>query len=231
MNRTAKRSYWAVVVTVLGLTFGLGCSPLTTLWFLRDDGKSPARYKLEPKDGKKEVTVAVLVAAAPEVSTKPQFASLDRDLVLAIGATLEEESAKEKVKLKVVEPAKLERLRSISPERYDIAERGEIAQKLGADYLIQVNVSQFSLYNSGFAKELPQGQAAMMIQVYEAGPDGKKKYDYPFDWQAPQRTTGDVPVSNYYQGFVKELGKRIAQHHVKHTADRENGTFGTGNRR
>ena len=225
MNRTAKRSFWGVVVAILGLTFGLGCSPLTTLWFLRDDGKLPAQYKLEPKDGKREVTVAVLVATAPKISTSPQFASLDRDLALAIGNTLVEESAKEKVKLKVVDAAKIERMRSISPERFDIAERGEIAQRLGADYLLQVNISQFGLYNSGFGTELPQGHAAMMTEVYEAGTDGKKKYDYPFDWQAPQRTTGDVPASNYYQGFVKELGKRIAHHHVKHTADRERGTF------
>ena len=228
MNRTAKRYYWAVIATTLGLTFGLGCSPLTTLWFLRDDGKAPAQYKLEPKEGKKEVVVAVLVAPAPEVSTKPQFATLDRDLALAIGATLVEETAKQKVKVTVVDPAKIDRMRSISPERFDITERSEIAQRLGADYLLQVNLSQFGLYNSGFGKELPQGHAAMMVQVYEAGETEKKVYDYPFDWQAPQRTTGDIPESNYQQGFIKLLGKRIAQHHVKHTADRERGTFGTG---
>ena len=224
MNRTAKRSFWGVVVAILGLTFGLGCSPLTTLWFLRDDGKLPAQYKLEPKDGKREVTVAVIVTPAPGISTKLQFASLDRDLATAIGKTLVEETAKEKVKVGVVDQSKIARMQSINPEKFAVTDPSEIAQRLGADYLIQVNLSQFSLDAGGFGKELPQGTAAMMVTVYEAGV-AAKKYDYPFDWQAPQKVVGDGPVSNYQQGFVTQLGKRIAQHHVKHTADRERGTF------
>jgi len=224
MNRTAKRSYWGVVVTILGLTFGLGCSPLTTLWFLRDDGKLPAQYKLEPKDGKREVTVAVIVTPAPGIGTKLQFASLDRDLATAIGKTLVEETVKEKVKVGVVDQSKIARMQSINPEKFAVTDPSEIAQRLGADYLIQVNLSQFGLDAGGFGKELPQGTAAMMVNVYEAGV-AAKKYDYPFDWQAPQKVVGDGPVSNYQQGFVTQLGKRIAQHHVKHTADRERGTF------
>lgn len=226
MNRITKRAYWGVVVTAVALTFGLGCSPLTTLWFLRDDGKIQAQYKLEPKEGREEVVVAVVVATAPDISTRPQFATLDRDLALAIGNTLTEESAKEKVKVKTVEPAKIERLRSLSPERFDTADRGEIAQRLGADYLMQVNLTDFGLYGNGFGTELPQGHAGLEVAVYEAGAgDGVKKYDYPFGWEAPQRTTGDIPVSGYQRWFVAELGKRIAQHHVKHTADRERGMF------
>lgn len=226
MNRTAKRAYWGIVALPLVLTFGLGCSPLTGLWLLKDDGKVPAAYKLEPKEGRKEVVVAVLVSTAPEVGTKPQFATLDRDLAIAIGHTLTEESAKEKVKVTVIDPTKVERMRSLNPERFDTAERGEIAQRLGADYLLQVNLTDFGLYGSGFGKELPQGHAGMEVAVYEAGAtNGTKKYDYPFGWEAPQRATGDIPASGYQRWFVAELGKRIAQHHVKHTADRERGMF------
>lgn len=226
MNRTAKRYYWGVVAVILGLTFGLGCSPLTTLWFLRDDGKIKAAYQLEPRDGRKEVVVAVIVSPAPEISTKLQYAGLDRELAVAIGKTLAEETAKEKVKMTTVNPADIARMQSQNPEKFAVTDPSEIAQRLGADYLIQVNLSQFSLFNdASFGKELPQGRAAMMVQVYEAGTESKKKYDYPFDWQAPLRPFGDVPASNYHQSFVKELGKRIAQHHVKHTADREQGMF------
>jgi len=226
MNRTAKRYYWGVVTVVLGLTFGLGCSPLTTLWFLRDDGKLPAAYKLEPHNGRKDVVVAVIVTPAPEISTKLQFAGLDRELAAAIGKTLVEETATAKVKMTTVNPVEVARMQSQNPEKFAVTDPSEVAQRLGADYLIQVNLSQFSLFNdTNFGKELPQGRAAMMVQVYEAGTESKKKYDYPFDWQAPLRPFGDVPASNYQQTFVKDLGKRIAQHHVKHTADRERSMF------
>ena len=225
MNRTAKRVYWGVVVTVVALTFGLGCSPLTTIAWLRDDGKAPAQYKLEPHEGKKEVTVAVIVTLSADISTKPQFADLNRDLAAAVGKTLVEETAKEKVKVKVVEQSKIEKLQNASPERFAVTNRSEIAQRLGADYLISVELSRFGLFAGGFGRELPQGSAAMMISVFEAGTDGKTKYEYPFDWQAPQRTTGDIPASNYQQGFVTLLGKKIAEHHVKHTADREQSMF------
>jgi hypothetical protein len=227
MNRTAKRVYWGAVVAVLGVTFGLGCSPLTTIAWLRDDGKVQAQYKLEPKNGNKDVMVAVLVSTAPEIATKPQYATLDRDLALAVGKTLVQETAKEKVKVQVVDASRVERLRSASPERFAVADRAELAQRLGADYLIQVNLSEFGLYgNGGFGKELPQGHAGMDVAVYEAGAtDGAKKHDYPFGWTAPQRATGDIPASGYQRWFVSELGKKVAQHHVKHTADRENSMF------
>lgn len=227
MNRTAKRIYWGVIVTVLAVTFGLGCSPLTTIAWLRDDGKVKAQYKLEPRNGNKDVLVAVLVSTAPEIATKPQFATLDRDLALAIGTTLTQETSKEKVKIQVVEASRLERLRAADPARFDTTERAELAQRLGADYLIQVSLTEFGLYgNGGFGKELPQGHAGMEITVYEAGAtDGAKKHDYPFGWTAPQRATGDIPASGYQRWFVSELGKKIAHNHIKHDADREHSMF------
>lgn len=226
MNRTAKRAYWGFVAVPLALTFGLGCSPLTGLWMLRDDGKVPAQYKLDPKDGRKEVVVAVLVSTSPEIATNPKFATLDRDLALAIGNSLGEETAKEKVKVTAVEQAVVERLRSLNPEKFNTAARGELLRPLRADYLLEVNVTDFGLYGSGFGTELPQGHAGVEVTVYEDGAvNGAKKYDYPFGWEAPQRATGDIPARGYQRWFVAELGKRIAQRHVKHTADRERGMF------
>ena len=77
---------FVLLVGVTALSFaGSGCNPASLSYFLfKGDGKAPALYPLKPKEGKKDVIVAVLVTgpintiefAGLELSSWPETGSV-----------------------------------------------------------------------------------------------------------------------------------------------------------
>jgi hypothetical protein len=222
MNRskTFLRAYQGFVVAGL-LVAGLGCTPSNLLWFLNRDDKAPAMYPLEPKDGKKEYTVAVVVTAKPELLYVPEFSGIDRELAVRFSHLLTEETAKDKQKVTVVDQSKVNQLKQKLAGRWDIQSRSEIAKELGADHLIEIDISKFSLYDKTFGRDVCKGTADVNVKVYDAKGNGSAKTEYPWTSTPPLRPTDGSNPMAYKQILINHLAKDLMHKHVPHTADRD----------
>lgn len=222
MNRSNK--WWRIfqcglVASLLVAT--VGCNP-ALLWFLnRGDDKTPAQYPLEAKDGKKEYTVAIVATAKPALLSYPEFSGIDRELAANFAQMIVEETAKDKSKVRVIDQAKVNEIRNKNPLNWDIANRSQLAKDLGADHLIEVDISKFSLYDKDFGRDVCKGTAAVNVKVYDAKGDGSAKIEYSHTSQPPLRPTdGSTPMA-YKQILLKHLAKDLMHKHVPHTADRD----------
>src|SRR5947208_5122518 len=160
MSRSLKVAVWVGFVAMLGV----GCNPISTLYFLfRGDQKAPAEFPLPPKEGRDEVTVVLLISAP---NTSWEFAGVDRELTAAVGRRLFDQTKGGKNPIKVVEQAKLDRFKAGNPD-WRALSAAEIGKQLGADYVLDLTLSAVSLYEPGTGKLMYQGQATVEGTVYD----------------------------------------------------------------
>ena len=224
MNRNALSWFRRGVTVALLTIFGFGCGP-SLLWFLNrgDEYRDPKpECKLAPKEGKKSVTVAVVVSAPNSILGDQSMVGIDRDLEAKIAGKLVELStySKETV-ITVVDSAKVDRLRLEDPNLWNTASLSDIAKKLGADYLLDVTLSSLSLYDKQTGREICRGKATVEVAVYDAVGKGKPLAQYPHSSEAPLRDTSALPVHLYRTKFLDSLAMEIAMKHVRYKAELE----------
>ena len=224
MNRNALTWFRRGVLTALLTIFGFGCGP-SLLWFLNrgDEFRDPKpECKLAPKEGKKTVTVAVVVSAPNSILGDQSMVGIDRDLETKIAGKLVELStySKETV-ITVVDSSKVDRLRLEDPNLWNTASLSDIAKKLGADYLLDVTLSSISLYDKQTGREICRGKATVEVAVYDAVGKGKPVAQYPHSSEAPLRDTSALPVHLYRNKFLDSLAMEIAMKHVRYKAELE----------
>ena len=224
MNRKALTWFRRGVLTLLLTIFGFGCGP-SLLWFLNrgDEYKDPEPgCKFTPAEGKKTVTVAVIVTAPNHITTHPSMMGVDRDLEAKIGSqlTLLSKIPKDSA-ITVVDTGKVDQLRQSNPELWNTASMADIAKKLGADYVLDVTLASLSFFDQQTGKEICRGNSSVSVSVYDAVGTGKPLTQYGHQSNAPLRDTSSLPVHLYRNTYLDRLATEIALKHVKHKADRE----------
>lgn len=225
MGRKQFARVWrhAVAVAALVAVGGVaGCNPATLLWFMnRGDGKAPPKYPLAPKDDKAEVTVALLVTASPTLSV--EFAGIHRELGDLLARKLEAETKDVKKPLKpikVIEQAKVDRYLSANPN-WKVTSPGNIAKGLGADYLIDLTVSQIGLYSAEYGREACAGSATIAGAVYDAESPDRVKWEYVHTSNPGPQGAGVMTAPVYRKWFVDRLASELAWRHAPHTSEME----------
>jgi hypothetical protein len=237
MNRSkvgkwARRAVWG---TLLGVA-ALGCSPLNVISFMfAHDEKVTAAYPLtfgkdSPKKHKDEVVVLVLPHLAP--GTSPTFFSAERDLAAELARTLPERAKenKDKKKVRVIGPAQVDRFKSTNTN-WKALNPGDIGQKLGADFVLDIELSKMRLYqpNAG-GERIYEGRADVQVTIYEVGVEGGVR-DYPITFSYPKGTPlgrdgSSMSESEFRKEYILNLAGEITEHHVDHKAP--NGLDGLG---
>ncbi len=222
MNRNTRRLRVYQGFVLVGLIVAsLGCNPMTAFWMLNSGDKTPPQYPMPAISGKKNVTVAVVATANPALSNNPAFAGIDRELAQQVGQRLVEETIKEKKPVVVIDQSKISQLRSANPAKWDINNRAEIAKQLGADYLIEIHITDLVLHNHETGREVFHGKVNMTVNVYDANVTGGAKHDYSYTAEPPLRSTGDMNSAQYRSFLVKYAAKELAIKHVPHTPERD----------
>ena len=218
MSRLSKRR--VVLGACLAAFAGMGCDP-ATLWFLNGgaNAKDPAEYALPPKDGKREITVALLASSAPTVVS--EFPGVHRELAVILGKKLAAETKGEKHPIKVVDPAKIDKFQAAHPD-WKVLPPGTIAKQVGADYLFDLTITGLSLYDANFGHEAFSGRATVNVAIYDAAtPDAPVK-DY-IHTTTPLAKGGDAQAGQYRQFLLDRLATELAYRHVAHMPERQLG--------
>jgi len=207
---------WKVALLGLVLGTGFGCGP-STLWHLwKGEQDKNAEYPLTPPPGKKEVTVAISVTSQHGIP-----AGVDLDLASKIGSQLKVISEANKgTTIKVIDQTKVNNFVANDPSRWTLGNPGQFAQRVGADYWIDVSVLTYNLMDKEFGNEICRGSATLEVRVFEAG-ETAPKYQYPLVSQAVVRPN-DVSQKNIYQNkYLGQLATEVVFKHVNYKADQE----------
>jgi hypothetical protein len=218
-QRSKAWQKWAVLTGLLALT-GMGCSA-STLGFLFRDDKRPPEIPLPAKEGKKQVTVAILANASPTLSADPAFAGVERELAALLGQRLAEETKDDRRPIQVIEPSKVEHFKATSAQDWRVMDPAAVGKKLGADYVLDLTLESMSIYQPEYGREFYQGRATGQVTVYDTDKPGQKFQDYPLLSMGEQRSTAAVTPAGYRKFFIEKVAREIAHRHIPHETVRE----------
>ena len=222
-GKWARRAVWGALLAVLTI----GCSPLSMIGFIfgRDE-KVAAPYPLtldKDKDRKKdEVVVLLLTQLAP--GTGREFATADRDLAGKLAKQLPEQakegSKDKKLKMRVISPTQVDKFKMANPQWKSMS-AGDIGQKLGADFVLDIYMDKMRLYQPGSLNNIYEGRAEVSVSIYKVGAEGgeyKDKYQIPFAYpRTGIRDTASTQESQFRMMFLDNLTAEIVRQHVDST--------------
>jgi hypothetical protein len=192
----------------MALAAGLGCNPLTSLYFmLGEESKVEPEFRLAKPD--QEVNVVILSYAAPGVQTDQ--VGVDRLLGTAVVKQLQERCKVNKEKVKIVPVHKVESFVNKNPG-WKTMRPTEIGRQFDADYVIDLEVVSLSLYEPGSHRSLYKGHCKIDINVFDINdPQDGKVFSRSFSTEYP-RTRGPIPVAddNNTEKFRDLFATRIA---------------------
>lgn len=228
MNRSragkwVRRVMWASLLAIAAI----GCNPLQLAGFIfaRPD-KVPAAHPLTfdkdgPKKDKEEVVVVLLPQVAPG-SNDPRFASTANELADRMAKQLPElaKENKDKRKVKVVSQTQVDKFKVKHPNWKQMSP-GEIGQKLGADFVLEIHLTKMRLYRPDSVNSIYEGRAEVFVGVHEVGADGggmTDQYTHNFSYPKGMAQSADsIPESAFKAKFIENLAADLARQHVDHT--------------
>jgi len=179
-----------LVLTTVLLT--AGCNPLTLPFFLMW-GLDP---KIDPEcklaTDKKKDTKVVILTYCP-IQQGRELHTADRELTSLLATRLQESAKRNKEKLTVISPSKVQRYKDEHPN-WKTGGAEEVGKYFDADYVIDLEITALSLYLPN-SHGLLSGKAEISLVVVDMSdpeePIFKKEYatEYP-------KSRGPVPVSD-----------------------------------
>jgi hypothetical protein len=222
MTRTgkwARRAVWGTLAVVLTI----GCNPLATIAFLthRDtpiSAKHPFFPKDAPKRDREDTIVAVFVSQGTGQSF--EFAGAESIVTSELAKKMPELAKENKKKLVVVPPAHVNKFKMNNPRWKD--EHPIVwGKKLGADYVLDIHLTQMNMYQPGSGNALYQGRAEVAVQMYDVEAGGEpENYVHPFAFPTTGfRDATEIPLGAFKKAFLERLAIEIGQYHLDYKPD------------
>jgi hypothetical protein len=211
------------IAGVLVLAAGLGCNPLTTVYFMMVgvENKTAPEMKLASSEKNKEVHVVLLVYAAPEVQTEQ--VGIDRQIGVEFCRQLEALCNANKERVKVVPFHKVEKFKTDNPNWKSMG-ADEIGRRFDADYVIDVEVLSLTLYKPGSRKALYEGSCklhAAALDVHKAadGPVWQQPMSIPYPSSRGPIPVGDDNPDSFRELFVRRIATELTWKFTSHTSN------------
>lgn len=221
LGRWGRRAVWGTFVVVMCI----GCQPLqiAAFMFARED-KRPAPHPLtfdkdSPKKDKEEVVVLLLTHQSASAGTS--FVTADRELADRLARVLPEmaKENKDKRKVRVISSTQFDKFKMTNPKWRDMS-AGEIGQKLGADFVLDIFLDKIRLYQPNSANTIYEGKAEVTVAVHEVKATGSDvKDEYPITFSYPRggvstRDASSVSEGEFKKLFLDNMATEIARMHV-----------------
>ena len=171
------RTLQAVVgLTWVVLLFGCAGNPLVTLAYIfnNEEPKNTAELPLTPRPGKEKqpVRVLVLVSMKPGASEEGEYIGAEKTLNSDLIGVLESSCKENKELVDVLKYTTIDKLKRNNPSwRQWTAEQWK--KEVGADYMIDVELTKISTFTKGSYDMMMSGQADLTTTFYDLSkPDG-----------------------------------------------------------
>lgn len=203
----------ALLVGGLAAFAGMGCNPATLYFLMRGDDKVKPNIPLPAKEGKKDVTVAILANGAPSLSF--EFAGAERELAALIAQIMMMETKEDKHPVRVIEQGKVDKFRAANPN-WKTLSGGTIGQQLGADYVVDLTLTSMGMYQPEYGKEFYQGRATLQVVVYDAAIPDKPLRDYIHNSMEQPKSTAALSPAGYRRWYIEKVAQEVAYQHIPH---------------
>jgi hypothetical protein len=175
------------------------------------------------------VVVLVLPHLAP--GTSPTFFSAERELAAELARMLPERAKenKDKKKVRVISPTQVDKFKAANTN-WKALNLGEIGEKLGADFVLDIELAKMRLYQPNTGQErIYEGKAEVQVAIYEVGSETGVRDSYAITFSYPKGMVRDASVMSereFRKEYITNLASEITEHHVDHKA--ANGLDGAG---
>jgi hypothetical protein len=214
-----------LAVLTLGLVASMGCNPILTVAYLfnNDDPKMPAEFSLKPrpKHEKEEVKVVVLTSCVPDIP--PEMIGVDRLLAVEFISLLEARCTENKEKVMVLKSGPIDAYKKDDPD-WRSKHPTEIGKHFSADYVIDVEILDITLFEPGTRREQMKGRAQIAVTAYDMSKKLREPAFSPAEFNVEYPKTHmvsrfDMPISTFRQNFIKRIAKELVLPFTPHKAD------------
>lgn len=178
-----------VLIAALIVAFvGMGCNPLLApfqLAGLFNDPKAPTQFNFYDRavQLKKKKDIRIMVLAYRGGSLAPDYYDADRTLATAFIRKLDETFKANKEKVTIVPLTDVEKYKR-SHEDWKATPPGEIGKHFSADFVIDMELSELSLYEPG-TRDIFHGHCRIPIAIIDVDKDGEPFDRFDYDTEYP----------------------------------------------
>jgi hypothetical protein len=197
-----------------------GCNFPTAMYFLMPEAKEPAEYKrLAAEDSKKEIKVVLWTYMG--LDPRPEFAQADRQLTDMLARNIHQVSEENQEKVVIVKPRLVEEYKNTHPNWKSI-DLEQVGHYFKADYVISLEIDQFSLYAPKTFQTLYQGRTRILVSVVDIKkPDeslSPKEFTdlYPVEERGGFDTSEMPTVTLFKEKFLEHVSRKLTFYFVAH---------------
>jgi hypothetical protein len=188
------------------------------MYFLFPENKEPAEFqRLASDDDKKETKVVIWTYTG--LDPRPETAQVDRQLAEALAQQIRQMTEENREKVTIVKPRLVEEYKNTNPN-WKSLDPEQVGRYFKADYVIGLEIDQFSLYEPKAYQTLYRGRTHILVSLVDVhNPDETQQPReftdiYPGDLRGGVDT--DVPVTLFRQQFVSHIARRMSFYFVNH---------------
>lgn len=197
-----------------------GCQLLALPYFFLPgmEPRSDPACPLVSKD--KEKTVKVLILSQTALETRPEFLRVDRDLAQLLSQSMDDGFKKNKEKVVLVRNSLVEKFKDDHPN-WKAMGAVEIGKHFKADYVIELDVNQITLYEPGSYNTFFRGRCDISIVVHDTyhsseGPKWTYEYSTEFPRARGPIDAGNGNVAQFRQKFLQVVAREISWNFTSH---------------
>jgi hypothetical protein len=198
-----------------GLTFGVigisaGCDLATFSYFFSPEQRLPAKLK-HLADKKTEPKVVILTYAQPAETA--DFIHADRQIAEMLGRNLQDFATNSEEKILILPQRRVEEFKNANPDwkRMSLA---SVGRRLGADYVIYLEINSLSLYEKLSNNSLFRGRASLTVSLTDVNKPDETPLQEPYSCTFPS-AQGPVPVAidtqptQFRQAFLTHVARQL----------------------
>ena len=206
-----RRLSLVLLAGVVGLS--IGCDAATLAYFFLPDATEPAKIKsLGSADAKKVPRVVIVSYAGMEI--RSEFIHADREICEKLGMKLRQLTEGNSEKLEIVASRKVEDYKNNHPNwAQDVAALG---RKLGADYVIYLEINSMSMYETGSYNSMFRGRARLNVSLIDVEHPDDTPSQKPVSCIYPTEATGpvlagfDKSPEEFREAFLESIAKTLS---------------------
>jgi hypothetical protein len=211
-----RRSF---LLGLCGAAICAGCNFPTAMYFLMPEAREPAEYKKLASDDKKK-EVKVVLWAYSQLDVRTELIQADRQLTDVLAKQLRTTSEENQEKVTIVSPRKVEEYKNTHPN-WKSLDPLEIGRYFKADYVVSLEIDEFSLYAPNAQRMMYQGRIHILVSLADVNNPDESLSPHEFSDHFPSEARGgidslDMPVGMFRQQFLAHVAKQLSFLFVPH---------------
>lgn len=215
MEGISRRALLASLVAGVVCVGVSGCLNPGMAYFLTPEQALPAKLKHLPGKSKKTEPKVLILTYTKPGEVPVDFIHIDRQLTDLLTTNVMKMATDQDQYISILPSRRVEEFKNANPDWKGMG-LVTVGRRLGADYVVYLEINSISLYEAGSAHMLFRGRTNISVTVADVNnPDDLQKQDY-FSCTFPSDNRGPVPVAidmqpmQFRQHFLSYVARQLS---------------------